>query len=188
MSWASTLPGEAPSSASISTLSWLRIVRSTSSGGSDGGAKEPLLAGDRVPTDDDRTANNLIQSDNPKIVAMARSIAPQETEPWQIATQLEAAVKGHIVEADYSQAFASAADVVEHRKGDCTEHAVLLAALCRARGIPAYMVFADRTLLEIAAGKPTTEAALSRVHGVGGAKLALYGHMLLEIVGRNASA
>ena len=26
---------------------------------------------------------------------------------------------------------------MEHRKGDCTEHAVLLAALCRARGIPA---------------------------------------------------
>jgi ATP-dependent DNA helicase RecQ len=71
----------------------------------------------------------------------------------------------------------------------------LLAALkswrmqtARARGIPAYMVFPDRTLLEIAAGKPTTETALSRVHGVGGAKLALYGHMLLEIVaGRSSS-
>jgi transglutaminase-like putative cysteine protease len=107
------------------------------SSNNDGRAAEPILAGDRVPTDDDRTANNLIQSDNPKIVAMARSIAPDETEPWQIATQLEAAVKGHILDTDYSQAFASAADVVEHRKGDCTEHAVLLAALCRARGIPA---------------------------------------------------
>jgi hypothetical protein len=100
-------------------------------------AAEALLAGDRVPTDDDRTANNLIQSDNPKIVAMARSIAPNENDPWQIAAQLEAAVKRHIRQADYSQAFASAADVVEHGKGDCTEHAVLLAALCRARGIPA---------------------------------------------------
>jgi hypothetical protein len=103
-------------------------------------AAEALLANDRVPTEDDRTANNLIQSDNPKIVAMARSIAPHEADSWKIATQLEAAVKRHIRQADYSQAFASAADVVEHGKGDCTEHAVLLAALCRARDIPARVV------------------------------------------------
>ena len=38
---------------------------------------------------------------------------------------------------DFSQAFASAAEVVDTHEGDCTEHAVLLAALCRARGIPA---------------------------------------------------
>ncbi len=49
--------------------------------------------------------------------------------------QLERAVKKHIRRTDYSQAFASAADVVEQGEGDCTEHAVLLAALCRARGI-----------------------------------------------------
>jgi hypothetical protein len=110
---------------------------SAASGANDKAVSETPLANVRVPTDDDRTANNLIQSDNPKIVAMARSIAPYETDPWQIALQLEAAVKRHIRHADYSQAFASAADVVEHGKGDCTEHAVLLAALCRARGIPA---------------------------------------------------
>jgi hypothetical protein len=90
-----------------------------------------------APSDDDRAPNNLIQSDNPKIVSMARSIAADESDPWRIATHLEQAVKRHIRRADYSQAFASAADVVEHAEGDCTEHAVLLAALCRARGIPA---------------------------------------------------
>ena len=31
---------------------------------------------------------------------------------------------------------ATAADVAETVAGDCTEHAVLLAAVCRARGIP----------------------------------------------------
>jgi transglutaminase-like putative cysteine protease len=126
----------------------VRAIRPRSAGDASGPAGATLsangktpaetpLAGDRLPTDDDRAANNLIQSDNPKIVTMARSIAPHETDPWRIATQLEAAVKRHIRQADYSQAFASAADVVEHGKGDCTEHAVLLAALCRARGIPA---------------------------------------------------
>ncbi len=37
---------------------------------------------------------------------------------------------------NFSQAFASAAEVAESREGDCTEHAVLLAALLRACGIP----------------------------------------------------
>ena len=32
---------------------------------------------------------------------------------------------------------ATAAEVARSREGDCTEHAVLLAALARARGIPA---------------------------------------------------
>jgi hypothetical protein len=90
-----------------------------------------------VPTDDDRRPNNLIQSDNPKIIAMARSIGPTATDPWEISTLLETAVKRHIRRSNYQQSFASAADVVENGEGDCTEHAVLLAALCRARGIPA---------------------------------------------------
>ncbi|MEX2137697.1 MAG: transglutaminase-like domain-containing protein [Pirellulales bacterium] len=89
------------------------------------------------PTDDDRAPNNLIQSDNPKIVTMAQSIAPDEADGWQVARRLAEAVKRHIRRPNYSQAFASAADVVEHAEGDCTEHAVLLAALCRARDIPA---------------------------------------------------
>jgi len=33
--------------------------------------------------------------------------------------------------------FGRASEVARSREGDCTEHAVLLAALCRARGIPA---------------------------------------------------
>jgi hypothetical protein len=89
------------------------------------------------PTDDDRAPNNLIQSDNPKIVTMAQSIVPDETDAWEIATRLAAAVNQHIRRPNYAQAFASAADVVELAEGDCTEHAVLLAALCRARSIPA---------------------------------------------------
>lgn len=90
-----------------------------------------------APTDDDRTPNNLIQSDNPKIVTMAQLVAPDEMDARQLAIRLAKSVKRHIRGPNYSQSFASAADVVEHAEGDCTEHAVLLAALCRARGIPA---------------------------------------------------
>jgi transglutaminase/protease-like cytokinesis protein 3 len=46
-------------------------------------------------------------------------------------------VKQNITRKDFSQAFASAAEVARTRHGDCTEHALLLAALARACGIPA---------------------------------------------------
>jgi transglutaminase-like putative cysteine protease len=38
---------------------------------------------------------------------------------------------------DTSEALASAAEVAAAMAGDCTEHAVLLTAMCRAQGIPA---------------------------------------------------
>jgi hypothetical protein len=88
-------------------------------------------------SDDDRQPNNLIQSDDPKIVAMARRVAPEENDPWQVAVALEKFVRDFITRSDYSQAFSTAAQVASSGAGDCTEHAVLLAALCRARGIPA---------------------------------------------------
>jgi len=92
------------------------------------------------PTDEDRQPTSLIQSDNPKIVEMAARAAPEEKDPWALAVALEQFVRNYITATDYSQAFATAAQVAESRTGDCTEHAVLLAALARARGIPARVV------------------------------------------------
>jgi hypothetical protein len=89
------------------------------------------------PTKADREANNWIQSDNPKIVALAKEAAGNETDPWQTAVKLERFVHQYIKQKDFSQAFSTAAEVADTREGDCTEHAVLLVALCRARGIPA---------------------------------------------------
>ncbi len=89
------------------------------------------------PSDADPRPNNFIQSDHPKIVAAARKAAGDLTDPWQVAVALERAVGTLITKPDYSQAFASAAEAIESGAGDCTEHAVLLAALARARGIPA---------------------------------------------------
>jgi ATP-dependent DNA helicase RecQ len=42
-------------------------------------------------------------------------------------------------------------------------------------GVPAYIVFNDRTLTEMAQLQPRTPAQLLRVSGVGAAKLARYG-------------
>ncbi|MEZ5666964.1 MAG: DNA helicase RecQ [Alphaproteobacteria bacterium] len=43
--------------------------------------------------------------------------------------------------------------------------------LARARGVPAYVIFADRSLADMAARRPRTEAEFAAVHGVGAAKL-----------------
>jgi hypothetical protein len=89
------------------------------------------------PTKADREPSSLIQSDSPKIVAQARAIAADEKDPWKICVALEQWVNAWIIHPDYTQVMDTAADVMESRRGDCTEYSVLLAALARARGIPA---------------------------------------------------
>ncbi len=89
------------------------------------------------PTEADLGDSSLIQSGDPRIVEMAHSVATDATEPWSVAIALESHVHRVVTKKNFSQVFASAAEVAQHREGDCTEHAVLLAALCRARGIPA---------------------------------------------------
>jgi ATP-dependent DNA helicase RecQ len=51
-----------------------------------------------------------------------------------------------------------------------------------AQGVPAYVVFHDRTLAEIARLKPASIAALGDVSGVGESKLARYGEALVALV------
>lgn len=99
---------------------------------------EPVdAAGDGGPPGPAETQpNGFLQSDDPEVVALAGTIAPDEKDPWRLAMALERAVRDAVRTREFSPAIATAADVARSREGDCTEHAVLLAALCRARGIP----------------------------------------------------
>jgi len=81
--------------------------------------------------------NAMLQSDAPEIIELARTTVGDEVNPWHAAVALERAVHDHINEKTMDVAFASALDVCRSGEGDCSEHAVLLAALCRASGIPA---------------------------------------------------
>lgn len=56
----------------------------------------------------------------------------------------------------------------------------------RDRGVPAYVIFRDRTLEEIAAHRPQTEEQLLALYGVGPTKLDEYGEELLELVQESA--
>jgi ATP-dependent DNA helicase RecQ len=53
----------------------------------------------------------------------------------------------------------------------------------RAQGLPAYVVFHDRTLAEIAARAPRSLAELEQIPGVGPAKLSRYGQEVLTVLG-----
>jgi ATP-dependent DNA helicase RecQ len=55
-----------------------------------------------------------------------------------------------------------------------------------AQSVPPYVIFADRTLAEIARGRPGSRSALAEVNGVGEAKLAHYGAEVLNIVREHA--
>jgi ATP-dependent DNA helicase RecQ len=55
-------------------------------------------------------------------------------------------------------------------------------ALAEAQKVPAYVVFADRTLIEMAERRPTTLDEMAGVSGVGAAKLEKYGRAFLEVI------
>ncbi|WP_374290969.1 DNA helicase RecQ [Paenirhodobacter enshiensis] len=55
-------------------------------------------------------------------------------------------------------------------------------ALSEAAGLPAYMIFPDRTLIEMAETRPTTLDAMARVNGVGAKKLDSYGAAFIEVI------
>ena len=55
-------------------------------------------------------------------------------------------------------------------------------ALAEAAGLPAYMVFNDRTLVEMAQSKPSNMDAMAQVNGVGAAKLERYGATFVEVI------
>ena len=54
--------------------------------------------------------------------------------------------------------------------------------LARMQKKPPYVVFNDKTLREIARANPRDKVALSRIHGVGPAKVQQYGDIVLEVL------
>ncbi|MFC4513339.1 DNA helicase RecQ [Streptomyces ehimensis] len=59
------------------------------------------------------------------------------------------------------------------------------AATAREQGVPAYVIFHDATLREIATARPTSLDALSGVNGVGESKLTKYGEGILGVLGEH---
>jgi transglutaminase-like putative cysteine protease len=79
--------------------------------------------------------NSYIQSDDDLVRKHAAASAGDETDPWKAAQLMEKWVAENLKKKNFSTLLASAAEVAKDLSGDCTEHAVLLAAMARARGI-----------------------------------------------------
>jgi ATP-dependent DNA helicase RecQ len=61
-------------------------------------------------------------------------------------------------------------------------------ALAKEQRVAAYVVFADKTLIDMARRKPATAAEMGAVHGVGEAKLRQYGEIFLDVIRQHAAA
>jgi len=122
-------------------------------------AVEPVAApsGGRMPYEGNDPAlreavepTRFLQSDREEIVALARKAVGRTKDPAKAVKQIEAFVADYIEDRSLSVGYASAAEVAESRQGDCSEFAVLTAAMCRAVGIPAQVVVGVAYVAEFA--------------------------------------
>ncbi len=60
-------------------------------------------------------------------------------------------------------------------------------ALAEAAQVPAYIIFTDRTLIEMAEARPASLDAMARIGGVGAKKLESYGRGFLEVINGEAA-
>jgi transglutaminase-like putative cysteine protease len=77
----------------------------------------------------------FIDSDNERVKALAREAVREETDPWKKARAIERLVHDKM-HGDSSVAFCTASQAAKELRGDCRQHALLTAAMCRAIGVP----------------------------------------------------
>jgi len=82
------------------------------------------------------TPSALVQSADPKIVQLARSIVGDEKNAFETTKKLNVWVYRNL-KKDFTASLSNALDTLKQKSGDCTEHSVLFVALARAVGIPA---------------------------------------------------
>lgn len=83
-----------------------------------------------------RGSSRYLEREHPQVIAHAAAAAGELDDPAQIALAMEKYVYEKLSEKNFSTALATAAEVATSLEGDCTEHAMLLAAMLRVRDIP----------------------------------------------------
>jgi hypothetical protein len=82
----------------------------------------------------------FLQSDRKEIIELAGRAVGRTKDAAEAIRRIEAFAANYIENKSMSVGYASAAEVAASRQGDCSEFAVLTAAMCRAVGIPAQVV------------------------------------------------
>jgi hypothetical protein len=85
-------------------------------------------------------SSDTAQSDSPDLRARAREILGGETDAWRAVGKLRQWVHGSLRKVSSEPRPISATEVLREMAGDCTEHSILMAALCQASGIPVKLV------------------------------------------------
>jgi hypothetical protein len=81
--------------------------------------------------------SRYVQSDNERIISLAKEAVGDSKDAGEAVKRIEKFVNEYIDEKNLSVGYATAVEVAVSKSGDCSEHAVLTAALCQAVGIPA---------------------------------------------------
>jgi len=79
----------------------------------------------------------FVDINDARIKRLARKAAGEAQTPAEKADALRKYVTDYVKHKGFDTGFATAQEVVRERRGDCSEHSVLLAALARACGLPA---------------------------------------------------
>lgn len=87
-----------------------------------------------------RESNLWINSDDPQVQAMAKAAVGRADGPYAVADELRRYVGRVIEEKNLNVGFATASEVCRNKQGDCSEHAVLLAALGRVHELASRVV------------------------------------------------
>lgn len=96
-----------------------------------------------LPTAAHLSSSTMLNHEDPKIgelVAEALGARAESMSDAEKGRRLRAYVAEYIEEKDLSVGLATASEIARTRQGDCSEHAVLLAAMLRACGIPSRTV------------------------------------------------
>jgi ATP-dependent DNA helicase RecQ len=116
-------------------------------------------------------ARPLLRGDEPLVLAVPRTRVPTKKQRLRAAREGRAAeLAGLPVDEDLYEALRR-----------------LRKRLADEQNVPAYVVFSDATLAEMAARKPGTYAELLEVNGVGKSKLERYGDAFLAVVAEHSS-
>ena len=92
------------------------------------------------PGPEDYLPNDWLQSTAPEIAQLAKQAVVDEKQPREQMQRIETFVRGYIRNKNLDVGYASALEVARKPEGDCTEHALLVAALGRAAGIATRVV------------------------------------------------
>lgn len=99
----------------------------------------------------------FVNSDDATVKAHAKKAIAAlgiDATPWDRAKAVEKWVKNNMQAVEFSQAMATADNVARTLSGDCTEYAMLSAAMCRAVGVPSRTALGLVYVPDSKGGKP----------------------------------